>query len=36
MRYSNGFSVGWRGGRRPRVEVPAFAGQLQGEPGIDG
>ncbi len=36
MRYSNGFAIGWRGNRRPKEVMPVFAGQPQGEPGIDG
>ena len=36
MRYSNGFAIGWRGNRPPKVDRPVFAGQLHGEPGIDG
>jgi cell division protein FtsQ len=36
MRYSNGFSIGWRGNRRPKDALPVFAGQLQGDPDIDG
>jgi cell division protein FtsQ len=36
MRYSNGFAIGWRGNRPPKDDRPVFAGQLQGEPGIDG
>ena len=36
MRYSNGFAIGWRGNRRPKDDTPVFAGQLQGDPGIDG
>ncbi len=36
MRYSNGFAIGWRGNRRPKADLPVFAGQLQGDPGIDG
>jgi len=36
MRYSNGFSVGWRGNKRPKGGLPAFARQDQGVPGSDG
>jgi cell division septal protein FtsQ len=35
MRYSNGFAIGWRGNRPPK-DTPAFAGQLQGDPRVDG
>lgn len=37
MRYSNGFSIGWRDGRKPRDTTPrSLASQMQGDPGIDG
>jgi len=37
MRYSNGFSIGWRDGREPRDADPrSLANQMQGDPGIDG
>ncbi len=37
MRYSNGFSIGWRDGRKPRDASPrSLANQMQGDPGIDG
>jgi cell division protein FtsQ len=37
MRYSNGFSIGWRGDRKPRDPAPrTFARQLDGDPGFDG
>jgi cell division protein FtsQ len=37
MRYSNGFSVGWRGNRKPPRGTPsALAGHLTGEPELDG
>jgi cell division protein FtsQ len=36
MRYSNGFAIGWRGNRRPKDGAPVFAGQVKGDPGIDG
>jgi cell division protein FtsQ len=37
MRYSNGFSIGWRDGRKPRDDSPrSLAKQMQGDPGIDG
>jgi cell division protein FtsQ len=36
MRYSNGFAIGWRGNRRPKDGAPVFAGQLKGDPEIDG
>jgi cell division protein FtsQ len=37
MRYSNGFSIGWRDGRKPRDTSPrSLAVQMQGDPGIDG
>ena len=36
MRYSNGFAIGWRGNRKPKDDAPVFAGQVQGDRGIDG
>ena len=37
MRYSNGFSIGWRKNRKPPREAPAaMAGRMNGEPGFDG
>ena len=37
MRYSNGFSIGWRGDRAPRDAAPrTLARQLDGDPGFDG
>ncbi len=37
MRYSNGFSVGWRKNRKPPTTTPAaLARQLDGDPQIDG
>jgi cell division protein FtsQ len=37
MRYSNGFAIGWRSGRKPRNAPPrSLANQTQGDPGIDG
>ena len=37
MRYSNGFSIGWRGNRKPPRDVPAsVARQMNGVPGFDG
>jgi hypothetical protein len=37
MRYSNGFSIGWRGDRKPRDAAPrTLARQLDGDPGFDG
>ena len=37
MRYSNGFSIGWRNNRKPpRMAPPAMASRMNGEPGIDG
>ncbi len=37
MRYSNGFSIGWRKNRKPPRTAPAaMASQLKGDPGIDG
>ncbi len=37
MRYSNGFSIGWRGNRKPPRAAPAsMARQLNGVPGFDG
>jgi cell division protein FtsQ len=37
MRYSNGFSIGWRGNRRPPRDLPAsVANQMHGVPAFDG
>ena len=37
MRYSNGFSIGWRKNRKPPRAAPAtFANRTTGVPGIDG
>ena len=37
MRYSNGFSIGWRGDRKPSErDAPHFARQLDGDPDSDG
>jgi cell division protein FtsQ len=37
MRYSNGFSIGWRKNRKPPRTAPAtFANRMKGVPGIDG
>ena len=37
MRYSNGFAVGWRTGRKPRDPAPrSLANQMNGVPGRDG
>ena len=37
MRYSNGFSIGWRGDQKPRDSSPrTLARQLDGDPGFDG
>ncbi len=37
MRYSNGFSIGWRGNRKPPRAAPAaMAHQTNGDPGFDG
>lgn len=37
MRYSNGFSIGWRKNRKPPRTAPAaMANRINGEPGIDG
>ncbi len=37
MRYSNGFSIGWRRDRKPARTAPAaMAHQMTGEPGTDG
>ena len=37
MRYSNGFSIGWRKNRKPPRAAPAaLAGRMNGGPGIDG
>ncbi|HEX9706205.1 MAG TPA: cell division protein FtsQ/DivIB [Steroidobacteraceae bacterium] len=37
MRYSNGFSIGWRKNRKPPRAAPAaLAGRMNGVPGIDG
>lgn len=37
MRYSNGFSIGWRDGRKPPRAAPAaLANQMNGDPGFDG
>ncbi len=37
MRYSNGFSIGWRGDRKPGEPAPrTFARQLDGDPDFDG
>lgn len=37
MRYSNGFSIGWRNNRKPpRTAPPAMAHRMHGEPGLDG
>ncbi len=37
MRYSNGFSIGWRKDRKPPRAAPAtFANRFKGDPGIDG
>jgi cell division protein FtsQ len=37
MRYSNGFSIGWRKNRKPPRAGPAsMANQMNGDPGLDG
>jgi len=37
MRYSNGFSIGWRKDRKPPRAAPAaLASRMNGDPGIDG
>jgi cell division protein FtsQ len=37
MRYSNGFSIGWRKNRKPPRAAPAaMANRMNGDPGIDG
>jgi cell division protein FtsQ len=37
MRYSNGFAIGWRDGRKPRDAGPrTVANQMKGDPGTDG
>ena len=37
MRYSNGFSIGWRDDRKPPRAAPAaLANQMHGDPGFDG